>query len=126
MQDASFMYRIWIIVLILDYVLRNSNLKFLKKTPTKVLKSFTMLPYESRLMKLSMLNPSAIAKTNFDKSKFELFTKLTLFEKTLLMKLLVAQVSKVTEPALIRHSRKLQLLWHKQRPSSPDCLLNLS
>ena len=68
----------------------------------------------------------SIAKTNFNETKFDLFTKLTLFEKTLLMKLLVAQVSKVTEQVITRHSRKLQLLWHKQRPNSPDCLLNLS
>ena len=42
------------------------------------------------------------------------------------MKLLVARVSRASEKVIIRHSRKLQLLWRKQRPSSPDCLVNLS
>ena len=42
------------------------------------------------------------------------------------MKLLVAQVAKVSEIVISKHSRKLQLLWRNQRPRSPDCLVNLS
>ena len=66
------------------------------------------------------------AEKNFLKIKFEIFPNLTLFEKTLLMKLLVAEVARVSEKVIVKHSRKLQLLWRKQRPRSPDCLLNLS
>ena len=66
------------------------------------------------------------AGNNFSNMKFDLFSKLTLFEKTLLMRLLVAQVSRSSEKVIIKHSKKLQLLWRKQRPSSPDCLVNLS
>ena len=66
------------------------------------------------------------AGKQFFEMKSSLFIKLTLFEKTALMKLLVAHVAKVSEEVIIRHSRKLQLLWRKQRPTAPDCLVNLS
>ena len=66
------------------------------------------------------------AEKDFSNLKLDIFQKLTLFEKTLLMKLLVAQVAKVSEKVVSKHSRKLQLLWRKQRPKSPDCLVNLS
>lgn len=68
----------------------------------------------------------SLAENQFLNIKMEIFSKLTLFEKTLLMKLLVAQVARVSEKVIVKHSRKLQLLWRKQRPKSPDCLLNLS
>ena len=66
------------------------------------------------------------AEENFLDFKFDIFSKLTLFEKTLYMKLLVARVANASEKVIHKHSQKLQLLWRKQRPSSPDCLVNLS
>ena len=68
----------------------------------------------------------SIAEKNFVDIKSEIFPQLTLFEKTLLMKLLVAEVARVSEKVVFQQSRKLQLLWRKQRPKSPDCLVNLS
>ena len=66
------------------------------------------------------------AEKHFFDLKFDIFQNLTMFEKTLFMKLLVAQVAKLSEKVISKHSQKLQLLWRKQRPRSPDCLVNLS
>ena len=66
------------------------------------------------------------AEKLFLDSKTVLFKKLTLFEKTCLMKLLVEYIAKTSEAIIFNHSRKLHSLWRKQRPSAPDCIVNLS
>ena len=65
-------------------------------------------------------------KQNFCELKSALFSKLTMFEKTCLMKLLTSHIKKVTEKVIFNHSRKLQSLWRRQRNSAPDCIINLS
>ena len=66
-----------------------------------------------------------MAEKDFLQVKREVFSKLTLFEKTLFMKLLVPYIAKVSEEVISRHSHR-QLLWRKQRPKSPNCIVNLS
>ena len=64
-------------------------------------------------------------KLNFDQLKENICEKLNCDEWKNLEENIQKQCNKLTEKVHANHTNKLMKLWIKQRPRSPDCIINL-
>ena len=59
-------------------------------------------------------------------TKAEIFEKVTVFEKTCLMKLMLEHICKIVTGVKSGHNKKLTQLWKHQRPRAADSIINSS